>query len=75
MKVEKDPAIDLIIGSAGLKGMNIPELALKTRIPKRTMHSRLESPSTMRLTELCRIVWATSMTDEQIVKLVRGGRK
>lgn len=75
MRVDKDPATDLIAGAAALRGMGVQDLSSKSKIPRTTIYKRMRSPSTMTLSELRRIVHVTKMPDDMILQVVKGELK
>lgn len=70
--IVKDRTVDIITGAAALRGLSVPELATKARIPQRSMYRKLASPSLFRLDEIRKIAKVSAMTDEQIIEIVRG---
>lgn len=64
-------ARELLFGDE-LKSVSLQELHKRTKIPVRTLHSWKEDPTKIPLAKLRKIVRAIDLTDEEIVKLIRG---
>lgn len=64
-------ARELLFGDE-LKSASLQELHKRTKIPVRTLHSWKEDPTKIPLAKLRKIVRAIDLTDEEIVKLIRG---
>lgn len=64
-------ARELLFGDE-LKSVSLQGLHKRTGIPVRTLHSWKEDPTKIPLAKLRKIVRAIDLTDEEIVKLIRG---
>ncbi len=64
-------ARELLFGDE-LKSVSLQELHKRTKIPVRTLHSYREDTTKIPLKKLRSIVRAVDLTDEEIVKLIRG---
>lgn len=62
---------ELLFGTE-LKSVSLKGLNKRTGIPVRTLHSWKEDPTKIPLAKLRKIVRAIDLTDEEIVKLIRG---
>lgn len=75
VKVKNDIARPIILSAAIMKGYKTKDVARMADINISTLYQRFESPSGFRLEELRKLTDILSLTDEQIIEIVRNKQK